>query len=245
MKNLIYFGNIFITLWFIVVLLDVPSVDAQSCDPLCKFPHKCQADIGKCLCVVGFTGPNAFYIERNQILADFCNRPCFYNIFFQSSECAATTSTTTSTTTTTSTSTTTPSPITNTTAPRANTTVTKIYTTMPKANITTTLRTNITMPRVNSTMPRRNFTNFTFPNINVTVSPTQRNFTNFTFPNINVTVSPTQRNFTNFTFPNINVTVSPTQRNGSIPLVPALVDKLCRAIEQLQYVKNIFQKLFG
>ena len=199
MKNLVYFGKICIALWFIVISLDVPSVDAQSCDPRCKFPHKCQADIGKCLCVVGFTGPNAFYIEGNHVLADFCNRPCFYNIFFQNSECAATTTTPPSTTTTTSTSTIT-TPINNTTAPRRNTT-------MPKTNTTTAPRTNVTMQKVNSTMPKTNFTNFTFPNINVTVSP--------------------------------------TKRNGSIPLVPSLVDQLCKAIEQLQYVKHIFQKLFG
>ena len=83
MKHLVYFGNLFIALWFIVILLDVPSVNAQSCDPRCEFPHKCQPDIGKCLCVVGFTGPNAFYIEGNYVLADFCNRACFYNIFFR------------------------------------------------------------------------------------------------------------------------------------------------------------------
>ena len=78
---------------------------------------------------------------------------------------------------------------------------------MPKTSTTTAPRTNITMPKVNSTMPRRNFTNFTFPNINVTISP--------------------------------------TKRNGSTPLLPSLVDQLCKAIEQLQYVKHIFQKLFG
>ena len=236
MKNLVYFGKLFIALWFIVILLDVPSVNAQSCDPLCKFPHKCQADIGKCLCVVGFTGPNAFYIEGNYILADFCNRACFYNIFFQSSECAATT-TTTATTTTATTSTITPSPITNTTAPRTNTTMpTTATTTTSTSTITPSLITNTTTPRTNTTMPT---TNTTIPKTNTTIAPR----TNTTMPKVNSTMA--RRNFTNFTFPNINVTMSPTKRNGSTPLVPSLVDQLCKAIEQLQYVKHIFQKLFG
>ena len=39
MKNLVYFGKLFIALWFIVILFDVPSVDAKSCDPRCEFPH--------------------------------------------------------------------------------------------------------------------------------------------------------------------------------------------------------------
>ena len=30
MNDLVYLGNLFIALWFIVILLDAPSVDAQS-----------------------------------------------------------------------------------------------------------------------------------------------------------------------------------------------------------------------
>ena len=109
MKNLVLFGKLFIALWFIAALLYVPSVDAeaQSCNSLCEFPHMCQADSGKCLCVVGWTGPNAFYIEGNRVLADYCTQPCFYNQFAQSSNCASTTTTTTTTPTTTTTTTTT------------------------------------------------------------------------------------------------------------------------------------------
>ena len=126
MNDLVYLGNLFIALWFIVILLDAPSVDAQSWDRRCEFPHIRQSEFGKCLCVTEFTGPNAFYIEGNCVLADFCNRSFFYNIFFQSSQCTATATTTTSTPTT-STSTITISLITNTTASIINTTV-------PKAN---------------------------------------------------------------------------------------------------------------
>ena len=117
MKNLVLFGRLFIALWFITGLLYVPSVDAQaqSCNPLCKFPHMCQADSGKCLCVVGWTGPNAVYIEGNSVLADYCSQPCFYNQYVQSSNCASTTTTTTTTPTTTTTTTTTTTPTTTTT----------------------------------------------------------------------------------------------------------------------------------
>ena len=123
MKNLVLSGKLFIALWFIAALLYVPSVDAeaQSCDPLCQFPHVCQADSGKCLCVVGWTGPRAFYIEGNRVLADYCTQPCFYNQFVQSSRCASTTTTTTTTPTTTSTTTTT----TTTTTPTTTTTTTR------------------------------------------------------------------------------------------------------------------------
>ena len=62
-------------------------------------------------------------------------------------------------------------------------------------------------------------------------------------PKVNSTIPKTK--FINFTFPNINVTVPPTKRNGSASLVPSLVDQLCKAIEQLQYVKHIFQIRFG
>ena len=123
MKNLVLSGKLFIALWFIAALLYVPSVDAeaQSCNPLCQFPHVCQADSGKCLCVVGWTGPRAFYIEGNRVLADYCTQPCFYNQFVQSSRCASTTTTTTTTPTTTSTTTTT----TTTTTPTTTTTTTR------------------------------------------------------------------------------------------------------------------------
>ena len=123
MKNLVLSGKLFIALWFIAALLYVPSVDAeaQSCNPLCEFPHVCQADSGKCLCVVGWTGPSAVYIEGNRVLADYCTQPCFYNQFVQSSRCASTTTTTTTTPTTTSTTTTT----TTTTTPTTTTTTTR------------------------------------------------------------------------------------------------------------------------
>ena len=48
MKNLILLGKLFLALWFIAI--DVSSVDAESCNPLCEFPHMCQSEIGKCLC---------------------------------------------------------------------------------------------------------------------------------------------------------------------------------------------------
>ena len=123
MKNLVLSRKLFIAMWFIAALLYVPSVDAeaQSCNPLCQFPHVCQADSGKCLCVVGWTGPRAFYIEGNRVLADYCTQPCFYNQFVQSSRCASTTTTTTTTPTTTSTTTTT----TTTTTPPTTTTTTR------------------------------------------------------------------------------------------------------------------------
>ena len=123
MKNLVLSRKLFIAMWFIAALLYVPSVDAeaQSCNPLCQFPHVCQADSGKCLCVVGWTGPRAFYIEGNRVLADYCTQPCFYNQFVQSSRCASTTTTTTTTPTTTSTTTTT----TTTTTPTTTTTTTR------------------------------------------------------------------------------------------------------------------------
>ena len=122
MKNLVLFGKLFIALWFIAALLYVPSVDAeaQSCNPLCEFPHVCQADSGKCLCVVGWTGPSAVYIEGNRVLADYCTQACFYNQFVQSLRCASTTTTTTTTTpttTTTTTTTTTPTTATTTRSP--------------------------------------------------------------------------------------------------------------------------------
>ena len=122
MKNLVLSRKLFIAMWFIAALLYVPSVDAeaQSCNPLCQFPHVCQADSGKCLCVVGWTGPRAFYIEGNRVLADYCTQPCFYNQFVQSSRCASTTTTTTTTPTTTSTTTTT-----TTTTPTTTTTTTR------------------------------------------------------------------------------------------------------------------------
>lgn len=115
MKNLMSFGRLFISLWLIAALLDVPSVDAEalSCNALCRFPHMCQSDSGKCLCVVGWTGPRAFYIEGNKVLADYCDQPCFYNQHVQSARCASVTTTTT--TTTTSTTTTTPTTTTTTT----------------------------------------------------------------------------------------------------------------------------------
>ena len=109
MKNLVLSGKLFIALWFIAALLYVPSVDeeAQSYNSLCEFPHMCQADSGKCLCVVGRTGPGTVYIEGNRVLADYCTQPCFYNQFVQSSRCVSTTTTTTTTPTTTTTTTTT------------------------------------------------------------------------------------------------------------------------------------------
>ena len=132
MKNLMLFGRLFIALCFIAASIDVTSVDAQmlSCNSLCKFPHMCQVDSGKCLCAVGWTGPNAFYIEGNRVLADYCNQACFYNQFAQSAICASTTTTTTTTTTPTTTTTT---PTTTTTTPTTTTT-----TTTPTTTTTTT-----------------------------------------------------------------------------------------------------------
>ena len=87
MKNLILFGRLFLALWFIAI--DIPSVDAESCNPLCEFPHMCQEAMGKCLCVVGWTGPDAFYIEGNRVLADYCNQSCHYTPIVKNPECAA------------------------------------------------------------------------------------------------------------------------------------------------------------
>ena len=78
----------------------------------------CQADSRKCLCVVGWTGPNALYTEGNNVLADYCTWPCVYNQFLQSSNCPSTTTATTTTPTTTTTTTTT-TPTTKTTTTRS------------------------------------------------------------------------------------------------------------------------------
>ena len=94
MRNLLLLGRVFVALWFIAALLDVPSADADrapiDCNSLCEYPHNCQADSGKCLCYVGWTGPNAFYIDvENRVLADYCIESCFYNQFFRNLTCAA------------------------------------------------------------------------------------------------------------------------------------------------------------
>ena len=148
MKNLILFGRLFLALWFIAI--DVPSVDAESCNPLCEFPHMCQEAMGKCLCVVGWTGPDAFYIEGNRVLADYCNRPCHYTPVVKNPGCAAdapptttTTTTTPPTTTTTTTTTSTPPPTTTTTTttpPTTTTTPSTTTTTPPTTTTTTTTR---------------------------------------------------------------------------------------------------------
>ena len=100
MKNLMLFGRVFVALWFIVALLDLPSANPEGapidCNSFCKHPGKCQTDSGKCLCYVGWTGPNAFYIDdKNHVLADYCTEPCFYSEFFRNLTCASDTPTTT------------------------------------------------------------------------------------------------------------------------------------------------------
>ena len=134
MKNLILFGRLFFALCFIAI--DVPSVDAESCNPLCEFPHMCQEAMGKCLCVVGWTGPDAFYIEGNRVLADYCNQSCHYTPIVKNPECAADTPPTTTTTTTTPPTTTTTTTRTTTTPPTTTTTTT----TTPTTTTTTTRR---------------------------------------------------------------------------------------------------------
>ena len=128
MKNL-FIRRVFIALWFIATLLYIPTVDGQTCNSLCSFPHLCQTDSGKCLCSVGWTGPNAFYTEiggNRRVLADYCIQTCFYNNDFKNSACAddspPTTITTTTTTPTTTTATTTPT--TKTTTPTTTTSTT-------------------------------------------------------------------------------------------------------------------------
>ena len=115
-------------------------VDGKNCDPRCEFRRLCQADIGNCFCAVAWTGPNAFYIEGNRVLADFCNQSCFYNQLTRNPECAAdappTTNTTTTappttTTTTTTTATTTTSPATTATTTTPPTTTTTSTTGSP------------------------------------------------------------------------------------------------------------------
>ena len=121
MKNLILLGKLLLALWFIAI--DVPSVDAESCNPLCEFPHMCQSEIGKCLCAFGWTGPNAFYIEENRVLADYCKQPCHYTPVVKNPACAADSPPATTTTTTT---------------PRITTTTTTATTTTPPTTTTTT-----------------------------------------------------------------------------------------------------------
>ena len=64
MKNLMLFGRVFVALWFIVVLLDLPSADPEGapidCNSFYKHPGKCQTDSGKCMCYVEWTGPKHF-----------------------------------------------------------------------------------------------------------------------------------------------------------------------------------------
>ena len=143
MKNLILIGRLFLALWFITI--DVPSVDAESCNPLCEFPHMCQEAMGKCLCAVGWTGPNAFYIEGNRVLADYCTQPCHYTPIVKNLECAAdapptTTTTTTTPLTTTSTTTTSTTPPTTTTTTTTPPTTTTTTTAPPTTTTTTTTR---------------------------------------------------------------------------------------------------------
>ena len=107
MKNLELLGRLFLALWFIATV--VPSVDAENCNSLCVHPHTCQTVSGKCKCVVGWTGPDAFYIEGNHVLPDYCNKSCHYTSVVKNSKCAAYAQPTT-TTTTTATPTTTRSP---------------------------------------------------------------------------------------------------------------------------------------
>ena len=163
MKNLVLFGKVFITMWFIATLLYVKTVDGQqSCNSLCTFPHQCQINSGKCLCAVGWTGPNAFYTEirgDRRVLADYCQRPCFYNNNFKNSDCAndpppttttTTTTTPTTTTTTTTSTTTTTTPTTTTTTPTTTTTTPTTTTTTP-ATTTTTPTTTTTTPTTTTT----------------------------------------------------------------------------------------------
>ena len=216
MKNLVLFRRIFITLWFIATLLDVSSVVAQQiCNPLCAHPHVCQTDSGKCLCHVGWTGPNAFYInDQNTVLADYCTQPCVYNGDFKNTDCAAepppTTTTTTTTTTTMSTTTTLPT-----------------TTEVPTTN-STTPRTNTTIPSTNATMSTRNST--------VTERNSTRPGTSTVMPATNATIT------TNFTRLVMNSTTPRT--NTTIPPLPVLVNILDEAIKLLEYLKNIF-KIFG
>ena len=98
MKNLELLGRLFLALWFIATV--VPSVDAENCNSLCVHPHMRQTVSGKCKCVVGWTGPDAFYIEGNHVLADYCNKSCHYTSVVKNSKCAAYAQPTTTTTTT-------------------------------------------------------------------------------------------------------------------------------------------------
>ena len=174
MKNLMLFGKVFITLWLIVTLLYVKGVDGQTCNSLCSFPHRCQADSGKCLCSVGWTGPNAFYTEiggNRRVLADYCIQACFYNNDFKNSACAddppptttttttttptTTTTTTTPTTTTTTPTTTTATPTTTTTTPTTTTATPTTTTTTPTTTTPTTTTTTTTTPTTTTSTTTR------------------------------------------------------------------------------------------
>ena len=166
MKNLLLVGRVFVALWFIATLFHVPTVDAQSCNSLCTFPHQCQNDSGKCLCAVGWTGPTAFYTEIRgelRVLADYCDRPCFYNTGFKNLDCAydppPTTTTTTTTTpitaTTTTTPTTTPTTTTTTTTSTTTTTTPTTTTTTPTTTKTTPTTTTTTTTTTATTTPTR------------------------------------------------------------------------------------------
>ena len=131
MKNLELLRRLFLALWFIATV--VPSVDTESCNSLCIHPHTCQTDSGKCKCVVGWTGPDAFYIDGNHVLADYCNDPCHYTSVVKNSTCAADAHPTTTTTTTVS-----PTTTSNTTKTSATPPETTATTTTPLTTTTTT-----------------------------------------------------------------------------------------------------------
>ena len=131
MKNLELLGRLFLALWFIATV--VPSVDAENCNSLCVHPHMCQTVSGKCKCVVGWTGPDAFYIEGNHVLADYCNKSCHYTSVVKNSKCAAYAQPTTTTTTTAS-----PPTASNTTKTSATPPETTATTTTPLTTTTTT-----------------------------------------------------------------------------------------------------------
>ena len=62
-----------------------------SCNSLCKFFHMCQGGSGssKYLYAFGWTGSDAFYIERSRVLANYCNQACFCNPMIQSAICVS------------------------------------------------------------------------------------------------------------------------------------------------------------
>ncbi|XP_046840335.1 tenascin-like isoform X2 [Xenia sp. Carnegie-2017] len=89
---MLLFGSCFLVL-FLSSYTRAQVVVCGKCSPLCGtgvYTHAgtCQPN-GKCLCFWGWTGPNAYYIKENRIMADYCRIPCHYTPDYRNPVCVS------------------------------------------------------------------------------------------------------------------------------------------------------------